>query len=82
MGYFLINKDYDFGYLLGLSGTPYIKNDYFHDIIYRYGLRQATEDEIVKRVDYKLEEADQDKGFPLLRGRPGGTESGPARRSG
>jgi len=60
---FLINKDYDFGYLLGLSGTPYIKNDYFHDIIYRYGLRQATEDEIVKRVDYKIEEADQEKGF-------------------
>lgn len=60
---FIINPEYDFQYLLGLSGTPYIENEYFHDVIYRYGLKQAMEDGIIKKIDYKVEEADSDKGF-------------------
>ncbi len=60
---FITNTDYDFKYLIGLSGTPYIKNDYFPDIIYRYGIRQAIEDRIIKTVDYKIEESFEDKGF-------------------
>jgi len=60
---FLINPDYGFYYLLGLSGTPYIKNDYFHDVIYRYGLQQAMEGGVVKKINYKVEESATKKGF-------------------
>src|SRR5690606_27034071 len=60
---FIINPNYDFAYHIGLTGTPYIGNDYFHDVIYRYGIKQAMEDGVVKMLDYKLDEADQDKGW-------------------
>jgi len=61
---FITNEEYGFQYLLGLSGTPYIGDEYFHDVIYRYGLKQAMEDGIVKKIDYKVEEeSTKDKGF-------------------
>jgi len=61
---FITNEEYDFQYLLGLSGTPYIGDEYFHDIIYRYGIKQAMDDSIVKKIDYKVEEESvKDKGF-------------------
>ena len=61
---FITNPDYDFQYLLGLSGTPYIGDEYFHDVIYRYSLKQAMEDEIIKKIDYKVEEeSTKEKGF-------------------
>lgn len=60
---FLTNPDYGFHYLLGLSGTPYIKDDYFHDVIFRYGLHQAMEDGVVKKINYKVEESATAKGF-------------------
>ncbi len=60
---FLLNPDYGFHHLLGLSGTPYIKDDYFHDVIFRYGLQQAMEDGVVKKINYKVEESANDKGF-------------------
>ncbi|GAB6283255.1 MAG: DEAD/DEAH box helicase family protein [Ignavibacterium sp.] len=61
---FLTDPEYDFYYLLGLSGTPYINNDYFFDIIYRYSLKKAMEDGIIKKIDYKVEEESQkEKGF-------------------
>lgn len=61
---FLTDAEYDFYYLLGLSGTPYIQNEYFFDIIYRYSLKQAMEDDVIKKIDYKVEEESQkEKGF-------------------
>lgn len=61
---FITNEEYGFQYLLGLSGTPYIGDEYFHDVIYRYSIRQAMEDGIVKKIDYKVEEeSTRDKGF-------------------
>lgn len=61
---FLTDPEYDFHYLLGLSGTPYINNDYFFDVVYRYSLKQAMEDEIIKKIDYKVEEeSKKEKGF-------------------
>ncbi|MFP4462159.1 MAG: DEAD/DEAH box helicase [Thermotogota bacterium] len=61
---FLTNPEYGFFYLLGLSGTPYIGDEYFHDVIYRYSIKQAIEDGIVKKIDYKIEEeSTKDKGF-------------------
>ncbi|MBD3288203.1 hypothetical protein GF337_05310 [candidate division KSB1 bacterium] len=61
---FLTNEEYGFYYLLGLTGTPYIGDEYFHDVIYRYSLKQAMEDGIIKKIDYKVEEeSHKDKGF-------------------
>ena len=61
---FITDEAYGFQYLLGLSGTPYIGDEYFHDVIYRYGIRTAMEDGIVKKIDYKVEqESTKEKGF-------------------
>ncbi len=49
---FLLDGGYGFKYLLGFTGTAYVESDYFNDVIYRYSLRQAIEDRIVKTVDY------------------------------
>jgi len=49
---FLLNSDYNFRYILGFTGTAYHDNEYFNDIIYRYSLREAIEDKIVKNIEY------------------------------
>ena len=49
---FLLSKDYNFKYILGFTGTAYIENKYFNDVIYRYSLRGAIEDKIVKNIEY------------------------------
>lgn len=48
----LINTDYNFKYILGFTGTPYIGNDYFNDVIYKYSLKKAIEDKNVKQIEY------------------------------
>ena len=57
---FLLNSDYKFQYMLGFTGTAYIEDEYFPDVIYRYSLSQAIEDKIIKNVDYVKE--DESKG--------------------
>ena len=52
---FLTDPDYAFRYIIGVSGTCYVKNEYFTDVIYRYSLRQAIEERFVKRVEYVAE---------------------------
>ena len=52
---FLLNPDYAFKYILGVSGTCYIEDEYFADVIGRYSLRQAIEERFVKRVEYVAE---------------------------
>ena len=49
---FLLNKDYNFKYMLGFTGTAYIDDEYFNDVIYRYSLRSAIDDKIVETIDY------------------------------
>ena len=49
---FLLNIDYDFRYILGFTGTAYIDDEYFNDVIYRYSLRSAIDDKIVKTINY------------------------------
>lgn len=49
---FLLNSDYDFKYILGFTGTAYKDNEYFNDVIYRYSLREAVENKIVKNIEY------------------------------
>jgi len=49
---FLLDTDFNFKYILGFTGTAYQDNEYFNDIIYRYSLREAIEDRIVKNIEY------------------------------
>ncbi len=57
---FLLNDKYKFKYMLGFTGTAYIDDEYLPDVLYRYSLRQAIEDRIIKNVDYVKE--DESKG--------------------
>lgn len=52
---FLTDPDYGFRYVIGVSGTCYLGNEYFSDVIYRYSLRQAMEEKFVKKVHYVAE---------------------------
>ena len=66
------HKGYGFRYVLGVSGTCYVGNDYFADVIYRYSLLAAQEERYVKRVDYVAdmpETADLDEKWQLIRNR-------------
>lgn len=49
---FLLNPEYGFRYVLGVSGTCYIGDEYFADVVSRYSLRQAIEQRFVKTVQY------------------------------
>lgn len=49
---FLQDDLYDFKYMLGFTGTAYSSNDYFNNVIYRYSLRKAIEDRVVKNIEY------------------------------
>lgn len=59
---FLENPDYDFKYILGFTGTAYINDDYFNDVIYRYSLREAVDDKMVKLVEYVSKDDSTDSG--------------------
>lgn len=52
---FLLNPEYGFRYIVGLSGTCYVKDDYFADVISRYSLRQAMEERVIKKIEYVAE---------------------------
>lgn len=53
---FLISPNYNFKYILGFTGTAYIDNEYFNDVIYRYSLKKAIEDKVVKSIEYVQED--------------------------
>lgn len=52
---FLLNPEYGFRMIVGVSGTCYVGDDYFADVVYRYSLREAIEHRFVKNVDYVWE---------------------------
>lgn len=52
---FLLNDEYGFKYIVGVSGTCYVSDDYFSDVVFRYSLRQAIEERFVKKVEYVAE---------------------------
>ncbi len=60
--------EYNFKYILGFTGTAYINNDYFNDVIYRYSLKQAIEDKITKSVEYvaKDDKSDMFEKFQMI----------------
>lgn len=49
---FLRSEEYGFKMMVGASGTPYIGNEYFPDVVFRYGLKQAIDEGVVKKPDY------------------------------
>jgi type III restriction enzyme len=49
---FLLDPDYGFRMVVGASGTCYVGDDYFADVLSRYSLREAIEQRFVKKVDY------------------------------
>ncbi|MGE6761410.1 DEAD/DEAH box helicase family protein [Corallococcus interemptor] len=49
---FLENSDYGFNMVVGVSGTCYVADAYFSDVVHRYSLRQAIEEKFVKKVEY------------------------------
>lgn len=52
---FLLKPEYNFPYVMGFSGTCYVGNNYFSDVIYRYSLRKAIEEGYVKKIKYLTE---------------------------
>jgi type III restriction enzyme len=58
---FLRNSEYNFTYIFNSSGTPYKGDNYFKDVIYRYPIRQAIENRIVKDINYL--EKDESRGW-------------------
>jgi len=52
---FLLNPEYGFRIVVGVSGTCYVGDDYFADVVSRYSLRQAIEERFVKTVEYVAE---------------------------
>jgi len=58
---FLLNPDFNFKYILGFTGTAYMDDEYFNDVIYRYSIRQAVDDKVIKSVDYVAKDENIDK---------------------
>lgn len=58
---FLLNPDFNFKYILGFTGTAYIGDEYFNDVIYRYSIREAVNDKVIKSVDYVAKDENIDK---------------------
>ncbi|MFH7580842.1 DEAD/DEAH box helicase family protein [Lactiplantibacillus plantarum] len=57
------NNHINFKYIIGVTGTPYKRrtktsapNEYFSDVIYRYSLRDAIEQNFVKDIEYIAKE--------------------------
>lgn len=49
---FLLDEKFGFNRMVHLSGTCYIGDEYFTDVVHRYSLRQAIEDRVVKTIRY------------------------------
>lgn len=58
---FLRNPEYNFSFILNSSGTSYKGDNYFKDVIYRYPIRQAIKDRMVKDINYL--EKDESRGW-------------------
>jgi type III restriction enzyme len=65
---FLLSPDFNFKYILGFTGTAYIDDEYFNDVIYRYSIRKAVEDKVIKSVEYvaKDENIDNNEKFQKI----------------
>lgn len=58
---FLLNPDFNFKYILGFTGTAYIDDEYFNDVLYRYSIRRAVDDNTIKSVEYVAKDENLNK---------------------
>jgi type III restriction enzyme len=58
---FLVNRDFDFKFIVNFTGTPYIDDEYFSDVIYRYPVSKAITERIVKTPNYLIETGKENK---------------------
>lgn len=58
---FLINTDFDFKFIVNFTGTPFIGDKYFSDVIYRYSVKNAIMERIVKTPSYLIETGTESK---------------------
>ncbi|NUM48822.1 MAG: hypothetical protein HUU38_29300 [Anaerolineales bacterium] len=65
---FLLDPTFGFRFLVGFSGTCYIDNEYFTDVIYRYSLSEAVEQGFAKSIEYVREDTSdsQDEKFQKI----------------
>ena len=54
---FLLDPKYGFKFIVNLSGTCYIGDDYFTDVIHRFSLRDSIEAKFVKSIRYVAEDS-------------------------
>ncbi len=54
---FLLDPAFAFRYIGGFSGTCYLGDEYFSDVLYRYSLATAIEAGVVKSIDYTREDS-------------------------
>jgi type III restriction enzyme len=54
---FLLDTKYGFQFVVNLSGTCYIGDDYFTDVIHRFSLRDSIEAKFVKSIRYVAEDS-------------------------
>ena len=49
---FLQAPEYGFRMIVGVSGTCYVGDEYFADVVHRYSLRQGIEEKFIKKIEY------------------------------
>jgi type III restriction enzyme len=54
---FLLDPKYGFIFIVNASGTCYIGDDYFTDVIHRFSLRDSIEEKFVKSIRYVAEDS-------------------------
>ncbi len=54
---FLLDPKYGFKFIVNVSGTCYIADDYFTDVIHRFSLRDSIEEKFVKSIRYVAEDS-------------------------
>lgn len=54
---FVGDVGFGFRYVVGVSGTCYVDDSYFADVIYRYSLRSAIDAGVVKTIEYVAEDS-------------------------
>ncbi|CEK13823.1 hypothetical protein CTKA_00204 [Chthonomonas calidirosea] len=54
---FLLDPKYGFKFIVNVSGTCYIGDDYFTDVIHRFSLRDSIEQKFVKSIRYVAEDS-------------------------
>ena len=54
---FLLDPKYGFKFIVNVSGTCYIGDDYFTDVIHRFSLKDSIEEKFVKSIRYVAEDS-------------------------